>query len=188
MPIRRSPNLVLGLVVVAFASILLLVWIPLDVESGIVERVRRQIVIGDALAPILAGGFILLGGLMLIIFERNADTQPGIDVVKLAFVATVFSLLVISFLVMLSAGPAVVGIASALTGEVLEYRLLRDTVPWKYVGFALGGVLAITGMISLAERKRSLRALLVGVIGVAAMIAIFDLPFKDLLIPPNGDF
>ena len=88
---------------------------------------------------------------------------------------------------MLYVGPALVWTSNLVTGAEQEYRLLRDTVPWKYAGFAVGGTLAITVTVSLLERRFSLRALLVGLIAVAAMIAVYDLPFDDLLLPPNGD-
>ena len=32
----------LGLIAVVFALVLMLVWIPLDVDTGLVEKVRRQ--------------------------------------------------------------------------------------------------------------------------------------------------
>ena len=88
---------------------------------------------------------------------------------------------------MLFVGPLAVLVFSLLSGAEQEYRLLRDTVPWKYLGFIAGGTLAVTTTVSLLEGRFTLRALLVGLVAVAAMIAIYDLPFDDLLLPPNGD-
>ena len=43
------------------------------------------------------------------------------------------------------------------------------------------------GIIAIVERGFSRRGLLTAVLAVLAMIACFDLPFEDLLLPPNGD-
>ena len=79
-------------------------------------------------------------------------------------------------------------IAVALFTDGQEYRLLRNEVPWKYLGFALGGTCVVTGLIALVERKVSLRAAAFGVFCGAVIIAAYDLPFDDLLLPPNGDY
>ena len=92
-----------------------------------------------------------------------------------------------SLVIMRYAGPAVVAIANMLQGGELEYRLLRDTAPWKYIGFFTGGVLMIGGMISLVEGRFRGRTLVAAILAVVAMIVIYDVPFDDLLLPPNGD-
>ena len=68
-----------------------------------------------------------------------------------------------------------------------EYRLLRDTVPWKYMGFVTGGTVIVGGLVALMEARASLRAALIGLAAAAALAAAYDLPFGDLLLPPNGD-
>ncbi len=79
------------------------------------------------------------------------------------------------------AGP----LAAGALGE--KYRLLRDERPWKYVGFIIGGGGMIFGLMSLAEgRVQNIRLALA--LAIAAGLAlIYDLPFEDLLLPPNGD-
>ena len=67
----NAANLVLGLSAVAVAPVIALVWVPLDSASGLIEKVRRQFTIGDALAPTLAAGFILLGGVLVAFFETS---------------------------------------------------------------------------------------------------------------------
>ena len=180
-------NLILGICFAAFALLLIFVWIPLDTDTGLIEKVRRQVTIGDALAPSVAGLFLLLGGLILILFERNAPDQPEVDPVNLGFMAVVFVLLAASFLVMRYGGPALVALVNLMRETPLEYRLLRDSAPWKYIGFFFGGTLMIGGLISLVEGRVTLRAALIGIVAVLAMIAVYDLPFDDLLLPPNGD-
>ncbi|MCP4315029.1 MAG: hypothetical protein GY789_03100 [Hyphomicrobiales bacterium] len=180
-------NLILGVSFILFSLLLIFVWIPLDTDSGILEKVRRQVIIGDALAPTLAGVFLLIGGFILVVFERNAPDQSEIDLVNLGFVAMVVLLLAVSFLVMRYTGPALVALANLTRETPLEYRLLRDTAPWKYSGFFIGGTLMIAGLIGLIEGKVTFRTIVIGIVAVLAMIAIYDLPFDDLLLPPNGD-
>lgn len=182
----RNVNMVLGVATVLFAM-LVFIWVPLDTATGIVEKVRRKVLIGDSLAPILAGTFILLGGLLLLLFERNAPEQPRINWLNLKFVVFSVATLSIGLLIMRYAGPIAVSITNVLTGSELEYRLLRSTVPWKYGGFFLGGSFAIGGVITLSEGHFRVRTLMVAICATLAMIAVYDLPFDDLLLPPNGD-
>lgn len=175
-------NLWLGALCAGLALVLIVGVIPFDTETGLVEKVRRRVRIGDALAPTIAAGFILLGGAMLMIFERSAVRQPGICGSTWRFLAALLGVLLIGLVVMRYAGPLAVTFQ-----EAGEYRLLRDTYPWKYIGFALGGLGIVAGLIMLVERRFSLRAVVVAVGVVLALIALFDLPFGDLLLPPNGD-
>ena len=178
----------LGAIVILCAALLVLVWVPSDVDSGYIEKVRRQVSLGDALAPTVAGVFMLIGGLGLLVFGgRHDELEAPIDFLAIRFAALLFATYFVSFLVMLVVGPVVVSIANLFTGAEHEYRLLRDTVPWKYLGFVAGGTLAVTVTVSFLEGRFTLRALLIGLLAVAAMIAVYDLPFDDLLLPPNGD-
>ena len=58
--------------------LILLVWIPLDVETGLIEKVRSQVTIGDAMAPSLAAAVLILGGLSGGYFLQQAVTQGGL--------------------------------------------------------------------------------------------------------------
>ncbi len=187
MPSESRSNLFLGLFFILFSLVLIFVWIPLDTDSGIVEKVRRQVTIGDALAPTIAALFLLLGGTILVLFERRLSPQPEFDRAALGFFVRALALLAISLLIIRYAGPAAVAVANGFTETPLQYRLLRDTAPWKYVGFFLGGTLMISGLIGLIEGRLSIRTVLIGVAAVLVMIAIYDWPFDDLLLPPNGD-
>ena len=181
-PHSRS-NLVLGLVSMAIASGVAFIWVPLDVETGLIENVRRRVVIGDALAPTLAAFFIGLGGAALILFERKAPGQPDLRPSHLTFMGALVAVLVVGFLIMLNAGP----IAVSLFGGDSDYRLLRDTAPWKYIGYLLGGIFIISALITQAEGRFSLRSILISTGVVTVLIVLYDLPFDDLLLPPNGD-
>lgn len=187
MPGLSRSNLILGLGVIAFAALLLVVWIPRETKTGLIEIVRRQVVIGDALAPSLAGLVLLIGGALLVTVERRAEGQAVPDPANLAAAAALVAVVGIGLVVMRHAGPVAVWLVNAATGGELEYRLLRDDAPWKYIGFLLGGTFTIAGMVVMIERRLSLRAVLLALLAVLAMIALYDLPFDDLLLPPNGD-
>ncbi|MBK0329636.1 hypothetical protein I5535_20510 [Rhodobacteraceae bacterium F11138] len=178
----------IGAFFLLFAVLLVFVWVPLDVDSGYTVQVRRQVSVGDAFAPTIAGVFVLIGGLFLLVFGGTRDEpQEPIDFLALRFAGLLFAVYVLSFMMMLFVGPIAVLVSNLLTGMEQEYRLLRDAAPWKYLGFAVGCTFAITSTISLLEGRFSLRAVLIGLCAVLAMIAIYDLPFDDLLLPPNGD-
>ena len=182
---KLTRDQVLGLVFAAFAVFVIFVWTPFDTETSYLEKVRRQITIGDALAPTIAALFLLLGGLGLLVSKKA--TSATIDIMAMRFAGLLLAVYFFSFLLMLYVGPIAVWINNLISGSELEYRLLRDTAPWKYLGFASGGFLAVFGSIALLEGKLSWRAALTALLAVAAMIAVYDLPFDDLLLPPNGD-
>ena len=180
-------NLYIGLLCIVFAALLIFIWIPLDTDSGIVEKVRGRFAIGDALAPTIAACFILVGGGLLVAFERNGTNQSSLRRSHVLFMGKLFAVTALSLLVMRFAGPLCAEIANLFRTDPIEYRLLRATAGWKHIGFSLGGILMVAGIIAIVERGFSLRGLLTAVLAVLAMIAMFDLPFEDLLLPPNGD-
>ncbi|MCP5074151.1 MAG: hypothetical protein GY947_12780 [Rhodobacteraceae bacterium] len=187
MSARPKSNLYLGLFCLGFALLLLFVWIPLDTETGWIEKVRRQVTIGDSLAPSVAALFLLVGGFILIVVERKSPDQPQATGANMRFVFSVMLILFISLAIMRYCGPLLVLMVNMFSSEPLEYRLLRDTVPWKYAGYFPGGIVMIAGLIGLIEGRLTIRAVAISAIAVMALIAIYDLPFDDLLLPPNGD-
>lgn len=164
-----------------FALLLIAVWLPLDTETGFVERVRGAYAIGDAMAPAFAGLVFALAGVLMLIRPMPEDA-PRLDRSHLAFLGMLLGLACLGLLLMRWAGPAATAMMNAD-----DYRLLRDTVPWKYIGFATGGFLITTGLVAIIERRLGRNAVLTGVFAVIVIIAIYDLPFDDLLLPPNGD-
>lgn len=178
-----STDFYLGLVCFIFALLVAGVWIPLDVETGIIEKVRRQSNIGDSLAPTVAAGFIGIGGLLLMLFDHQSEDSAPISKATFGFAVMQIAVLSLGVLIMRYAGP---GILALVDGE-LEYRLLRDTAPWKYIGYFLGSVFIIAGQIAVIEGRASLRATGIAIAITLCLILIYDVPFEDLLLPPNGD-
>ena len=164
-----------------FGLVIALLWAPLDSETGIALKVRGRWSIGDALAPTVAGVVLIVAGAGLLAGALRRPRPPSIHMSNLGFL--------VSFAVRVALALAVMRFAGPLAAELMvgDYRPLRDEMPWKYIGFVCGGGLLIFGLIALVERRLSLRRLALA-LGVALGLAlIYDLPFEDLLLPPNGD-
>lgn len=182
----KHTHIWLALGCLAAAALSLVIWIPQDVDTGLIEKIRRQVTIGDALAPTLATAIIALGAGLLLI-QRPDPIPSGISLTNLLFLAALLSLFGLAFAVMRWAGPALVGLVTLMSDDPRSYRDLRDTAPWKYIGFLLGSTGLITTCIAAIETRFSWRALLIALAATTALIALYDLPFDDLLLPPNGD-
>lgn len=184
---RLSNDNWLGLACVVGAVAVLVLWIRFDIDTGLYETARRQLRIGDALLPTLACGFVIAGGLM-VLFQRSDLSKAGNEIqpARRDFLRllAVFSVLILALSLMRWTGE----ITTFLFSETGDYRVLRDTVPFKYLGFISGGTMLVTGLIMLSERRLSLRALVIGLATSLVLIAVYDFPFDDLLLPPNGDF
>ena len=178
---RFNSDFYLGLGGIIAGCVIIFVWIPLDVETGLVEKVRGQIKIGDAMAPTLAAGFLILGGLLTMCQSFRYQRRINLNWTGMKFLALTLTLLAISLAVMRWAGPFSARFFAA------DYRSLRATIPWKYTGFFLGGGFMIFSLISLMERRMRWRIFILSVLAVAAIMLIYDLPFENLLLPPNGD-
>lgn len=170
---------IFGVIICLFGIFIVFAWVPIDVTSGIVERIRGRNSIGDSFAPTVAGVLLTLSGFWL---AMSAKDEKRLTARNLTWVLVMIGMLAASLTVMRWLGP----VTTWVLGEE-SYRILRDALPWKYIGFVTGGALLVFGLISLIERKLSLSRLIIG-IGVALAIALlYDLPFDDVLLPPNGD-
>ncbi len=158
-PSRNRTDTWLALACIAAALLAALIWIPADSGTGIIQEVRRQVTIGDALAPTLAAGFILLGALMTLVGRRQDGA--GLSLGNLVFLGLLLAAFAVSFALMRWTGPAAVALVETATGQELSYRALRDTAPWKYAGFVLGGGVLIAALIAAAEGRVRARAILI---------------------------
>ena len=61
--------------------------------------------------------------------------------------------------IMRYAGPLSVWVANFLTDSELNYRLLRGTAPWKYIGFFLGCSFAVSSIMALTIRSSRVRGM-----------------------------
>lgn len=179
---RVNGDTVLGAALVVASVLAVLVWVPRDTGSAIIEVVRGSMRIGDALAPTI--GFSLLGiaGLILMIEARANGSTARLDRFDLAFIVGVGAIFLCSMLLMRWTGP----LAAALFSED-SYRNLRGTLPWKYLGFVIGGGFMIGTLISLVDRRVTPGAYILGFVVSVGLALVYDLPFGSLLLPPNGD-
>lgn len=181
-------NIVLALVAAVVASFAIFVWIPLDTSSGFVERARGRSAIGDALAPTVACLFVLLGAAAVLALERRKEDEcEGLGPGNLAYLAGAVALTLLSLAIMRYAGPFVVWLSNFVAGEESTYRELRAAAPWKWIGYLLGGATLVSGFIAMIERRPTLLAVAIGLAVSILFVAIVDLPFDSLVLPPNGD-
>ncbi|MYK33234.1 MAG: hypothetical protein F4051_16475 [Boseongicola sp. SB0670_bin_30] len=175
------PDTAVAVILLAFAAALLLFWLPADTDTGLYEIKRGKFTIGDALAPAFAGTVMAVAGLLLL-FGPNARDGPKLDTDHAKFLSAMIAIVLAGMVLMRWTGP----VAATLFAED-GYRPLRDTVPWKYLGFASGGFVIVAGASSVVEGRFNRSAALAGILAVLLIIALYDLPFDDLLLPPNGD-
>ncbi|MEZ5649035.1 MAG: hypothetical protein R3E87_00635 [Burkholderiaceae bacterium] len=187
---------VLGGLAIAFSLVTLLAWIPNDIDSGVIEVFRRRITIGDAMLPTALALGIGLCGLGLLVqslrkpVRRRRDLVDaghdgvGFTVANLRFIAVFAALMVVSLTVMRWTGPLLVWLFDEAGGS---YRALRDTAPWKYAGFLAGGWLMTSFLLVWLAGELRVRWLVIALLCVLALMLAVDLPFDDLLLPPNGD-
>ena len=133
-----SKDVWLGAFFLGFGLLTLLVWVPLDTDSGLLQKVRRTTLIGDALAPSLAAVLLSLSALWLLI--TSWEKTEEISRVNLRPALLIAGTLISAMLLMRWTGPLLIE----------EYRPLRDTLPWKYLGYMLGGSFMIFGLISFS--------------------------------------
>jgi len=192
----RKWNIAIGLFFAAVSAVALIWWIPADVETGIIVEERRSVSIGDAMAPTMVAIGIVAVSLALIAIallrppateDDKAEYATGISLENLQSMLWLLLIVGVSLATMVWAGPIVVGVLQALGADMPEYRLLRDTVPYKYIGFALGGFLLVCGLISWIEGRVGRWAVLTAIAAVVVLIVLYDVPFDSLLLPPNGD-
>ena len=188
-------NFRIGIAFAAFALILLFLWIPSDIETGLTETHRRQVSIGDAMVPsAVAVAMLVVSAALLLSSWRNSvcahpnSPLPESLTHRFRFISLLLGVVTASLVVMYFAGPLSVTLANTLTDSDFSYRQLRDTPPFKYVGFSLGGFLMVFGLISLVEHRLSWRRAGAAALAVAVLCLVYDLPFDDLLLPPNGDY
>ncbi|NBR02366.1 MAG: hypothetical protein EBT94_04470 [Alphaproteobacteria bacterium] len=182
---RPRSDTLIGLNVLAIATMIAFVWVPFDSETGLIEHVRRRYVIGDALAPTIAALIMGLAALGLIFRagrdDKKIDRDYALSLLVLVAVCGA------SLALMRYAGPVVVGFADMLTAQEWTYRSLRATVPFRYIGFLTGGTALIAGLSWFMDGRISRRVLIRSFLIALGVGCCFDLPFEDIILPPNGD-
>lgn len=175
------------------SALTLFVWIPIDIETGVVETFRRRVNIGDAMAPTVVAAAILvvsilMGIMALIRPSPNLMVKEGLDKQSFNFLSRMIITLGLGLSLMLYAGPLVVDFINTMGGEISTYRQLKDTFPYKFIGYSLGGFVLVFGLVRLIENRSSLSAAWAAIIAVLLLTLLYEVPFDNLLLPPNGDY
>ena len=131
----------LSLFFIVAGALTLFVWIPHDVETGVVETFRRRTTIGDAMAPTLAAAAILacsvIMGVSSILRVRRVDdkpAEPGPDRRSYIFLLRLSVVIVMGLVVMVFAGPLAVELVNVILAETGTYRQLKASLPYKFWG------------------------------------------------------
>ena len=187
---RADPwSLGVAAVVAVFALATLVFWIPADIETGVVETFRRRVIIGDALAPtVVAIAMLAVAGLFAAteLLRPRRESAP-FDGQSALFILRVAVAIGAGLALMVYTGPLTVDAINALGGEIGSYRQLRDTVPYKYLGYLAGGTVMVGGIVAVVEQRLARSAAVAAGLAVLVHIVLYDLPFDDVLLPPNGD-
>lgn len=192
--LSRSAEITIAAVFLVMALITVLIWVPFDSETAMIETHRRQTSMGDAFLPIVAGWLIVICATVQLLISmklsNEADTEgPVIDGNAMAFLLQLSGITVASLLVMYWAGPLAVSLFVHSDGsEALTYRQMRSTYPFKLLGFVLGGFGLVFFTTSLIEGRFKVARVISSALVVAVLVAVFDLPLDNVLLPPNGDW
>lgn len=179
-------DIILGGVLAAFALATLFIWIPLDIDTGLIERVRRRNIIGDSLGPVAA--MILLGLSALFLMREGRVGKPiETPLTWLAIFAFYIFVFALALFAMRFAGPFAVALADIFAEAELSYRPLRNLWPLKYIGFIAGGTILLCALSHFMDSGLTRRRALLFFAIAMAIAFFFDLPFEDILLPPNGD-
>ncbi|HCH22839.1 MAG TPA: hypothetical protein DE179_00905 [Oceanospirillaceae bacterium] len=174
--ILRQDRLFGALVLLASCA-LLFGWIPNDIDTGVLEKVRRRWTIGDAMMPTIASYIMAAAGLWLMLKPKHDE-----DAIKAAHVIwRPLAIIALSLLVMRYLGP----ITADLFG--LEYRQIRTQIPWVYLGYVIGGGGMIFVLSCWEENRWTWKRLVISLAIALAIALVLDLPLEDVQLPPNGD-
>lgn len=192
--LSRKTELVLGAIFLGLGLVVVFAWAPLDSETAMIETFRRQTTMGDAFLPTVAGALMVVCAVVhLIMNYRRADLfdteNPPIDGNDLAFLLQLSGITALSIALFYWAGPLAVALFAQGDGsETVTYRQMRSTYPYKLIGFVMGGFSLVFFTTALIEGRVKTIRIFSSLIVVAVLIAIFDLPLDNVLLPPNGDW
>lgn len=183
---KQNPwDLGFGLAVLGFGLLALFVWFPNDIRGGFIERSPAgKPEPGDTFFPVLLiGGMMVLGAVQvvraLLIPSKASET---LDAGNLKFLAVFLLIFGIGIVLMRWTGPILVW-----AFDVGSYRNLSDTIPWKYLGYIVGGLWMGLCTISWIERRVQVKSLLIVCAMLVVLILIFDIALGTVRLPPNAD-
>ena len=188
----KRQDLVFAAIMVVLGLVVLFVWIPNDTDSGMIETFRRQTFIGDAFVPTLAAAALVVCAvvqLVLSLLRREDPTADadGLDAQSPLLLGMIALIVAVSLTLMFWAGPVAVSLLAG-GGAEFGYRQARASFPWMYIGYLLGGFTLVFATTCLLEGRLSVRRVVTSILAVLVLVLIFDVPFDNILLPPNGDW
>jgi len=136
----------------------------------------------------MTGGILVTSILMgLIAIIRPVSAVEGLDRKSFYFIFRLVIAIAIGLALMMHAGPLLVDLVNALGGEIGTYRNLRGTYPYKIFGYMLGGFALIFGCIGVVENRFTLGSAGVSLLAVIVLTILYEVPFDNMLLPPNGN-
>lgn len=190
--LSRSVEFWVGLIALILSLIALFLWVPFDSETPPIYTFRRQTYIGDAMLPMVAAAGIAICALVHVLLSYLRKDHKGggnpFDPQTAIFFGIFGAICIVSFVLMFWSGAAAVALFAQTGDETVTYRQMRGALPWKYIGFVLGGFTLVFGITSLIEGGFNAKRVLSSILAVVALIVLFDVPFDTILLPPNGDF
>lgn len=184
---QLNSDLIFGVLCLLAGLAVAFIWAPLDTDTGLIERVRGRNMIGDAMAPTAAGALMAIGGLLLCLQAMRRASSAALSIENFKFALTLLIVFAISLALMRWSGPIVVNAAQAFGADWPDYRELRDTTPFKHLGYLIGGTFLVSTLIAWIDRRLTFRAVVLGLMAALLMAMAYDGPFDNLLLPPNGD-
>lgn len=185
---NRSWEFAIGLFGLALAIVAVTVWFPYDIAGSFMETtLTGRVQPGDAFYPtVLAVLLGLLGLIQMFSGLRKAGNRgaTGLTLENLHYLLVLCALLGISALLCYGLAP---WLAETLNGG-RAYRLLRDTAPWKFLGFGLAAPALIWPMVVLSERRVSLRGAIFVAVFVTILLVVFGMALPDTFLPPNAEY
>ena len=177
----------IGILSILFCLLLLFVWIPFDIDSGIAAKVRGRSKIGDAMAPTIAAVILGVGGLSLLFSSKENENSERIEWSNIVFILGISALILTTCFIMAVFGPLIVSLSQQFITDLPDYRSLRSSIPWKYLGLLAGGSFMLVLFFVITGYGSWQRRIIVAFLATLALAMAYDLPFDDLLLPPNGD-
>ncbi len=192
--LSRKSEIIVATVFLILGLAVIVLWVPNDSETPMINSFRRQTNIGDAFVPMVAGILIVIFAIVhLLVSIRRIDMHdtegPLFGGAVLAFLVQLVCIIGISLAIMFWAGHfAVLAFAQPDGAEEVGYRQMRGTYPYKVIGFVLGGTFLVFATTGLIEGKIKLSRLATSLAIVGLLLLVFDVPLDNVLLPPNGDW
>ena len=182
-----------GAVVLLAALLSLFVWFPNDIKGDFITFTPgSNPEPGDAFFPIILASLLLIlgaGQFLFAAFGRRPQTPSGrLTSDNLRFLLVSYTIIFAGLSIIYWLGPLIVESARHLGAIEQTYRQLTDTVPYKYLGYVIGGFLMTAGLIALAEGTIRLRALVAVAMVLGLLIIVLDVLLYNIQLPPNADY